>query len=322
MEQLVTLFTPVYNHEKYLDDYFKSIINQTYENIELVIIDDCSTDKSNHVIEKWLDQLESRFVRVVYISRDINKGLIFNCNQGIELSRGKYLHLFASDDLMDPNNIKYKVEYLEKNEQIAFVYSDGFIVNEHFTYKDCSNTSKSKFSDVQTLHEGMIFQKLIDYGCFIPGPTPLVRRDVLLETEGYSTDYMFEDYQMWLKISKKYEVGVIQKPLIYYRLLGNSLSRSVDSFRKMIKDHEKLLYDIQSQDGDIDISKGLQKVYKDAAIGFFKYDFKEDFLYYYRMIINKNLHLKLRFSIIHVPIFYKIFKWFWIRFKAYKNSVK
>ena len=79
-EPLVTILTPVYNHEKYLDEYFESIISQTYKNIELVLIDDASPDSSKIVIDKWLPKLKKRFVRLIYIPRTENKGLIYNCN--------------------------------------------------------------------------------------------------------------------------------------------------------------------------------------------------------------------------------------------------
>jgi len=89
-EPLVTISTPCYNHEKYLPDYFESIISQTYENIELIIIDNASQDNSQKIIENYLPKLK-KFARVVYIPRNKNAGLVKNCNEGLDLARGKYI---------------------------------------------------------------------------------------------------------------------------------------------------------------------------------------------------------------------------------------
>ena len=126
-DPLVTLCTPIYNHEQYLEDYFKSIINQTYQNIQLILIDDCSTDNSTKVVEKWLARLEARFNHFVYIPRKENMGLIYNCNDGLSLAEGKYICMFASDDVMLPKNIEGKVNFLENNPEYAMVYSNTYI---------------------------------------------------------------------------------------------------------------------------------------------------------------------------------------------------
>ncbi|MGG3937829.1 glycosyltransferase [Geobacillus stearothermophilus] len=317
-EPLVTIFTAVYNHEKYLEDYFKSIISQTYNNIELVIIDDCSTDNSVIIIEKWMDKLKSRFNRVVFISRNVNKGLVYNCNEAIQIAKGDYICLFASDDIMAPHNIEYKVEYLEKNKNIALVYSDGFFIDENATYGNLDKHIISKFSKKQKLYEGEVFQKLIDFGCFIPAPTVLLRREIVLKLGGYSSEYMFEDYQMWLKIAKEYKVGLVNKPLVYYRLSTNSLSRSVDNFKKMINDHERLLNDIKAEDNTVDISIGLQKLYKDNAKSFFNYNLKQEFLYYYNKIKEKDLSLKLMYIIINFSYIYRGIKKGWSIYKKFR----
>lgn len=317
-EPLVTICTPVYNHEKYLHDYFKSIMHQSYQNIELIIIDDCSDDNSVKIIEEWMEALEKRFSRVSFIARKTNKGLIYNCNEGLQIASGKYFCLFASDDIMHQDNIKNKVEYLKKYKDVALVYSDGFLIDENSSYEDLENHLVAKFSQNQNLYEGEVFQKLIDFGNFIPAPAVLVRREILLKLGGYSSDYMFEDYQMWLKIAKEHKFGLIHKPLVYYRLSANSLSRSVDSFKKMINDHERLLNDIQAEDNTIDISIGLQKLYKDNAKSFFNYNLKQDFLYYYNKIEKKDLSLKLMYIIIKFPYIYRGIKKGWRIYKKFR----
>ncbi|WP_270340480.1 glycosyltransferase family 2 protein [Bacillus mobilis] len=305
MKPLVTIFTAIYNHEKYLEDYFTSIINQTYENIELILIDDCSIDDSRKIVKENLTKLKKRFSKVTYIEREINKGFINNCNTSVKLSEGKYMCIFASDDIMHPKNIELKVACLEKNKDYAMVYSDGFKISEEVSYISKDDGEFERFSDRQILYEGDIFQKLIDEGCFIPAPSALIRKEIIKELGGYSKEYMFEDYYMWLKISRKYNVGRIKEPLIYYRISSNSLSRSIDGFRRLISDQEKLFYNIKTNDKHIDVSKGLEKLYTDAAYASFVYNLKDDYNKYYKKVDNKNFNLIMRKLIINIPLLYR-----------------
>ena len=85
---------------------------------------------------------------------------------------------------------------------------------------------------------------------------------------GYDNQYVFEDYSMWIKIAHKYKIGYINEPLVFYRLSPNSLSRSVEGYEKLIKSHEKLLYNVQKEYG-VNIEIGLEKLYLSATISFF-----------------------------------------------------
>lgn len=258
---LVTLCTPIYNHEQYLEDYFKSIINQTYQNIQLILIDDCSTDNSTKVVEKWLARLEARFNHFVYIPRTENMGLIYNCNDGLSLAEGKYICMFASDDFMLPLNIEGKVNFLENNPEYAMVYSDAYFGLE-------PSEENNKYSDQNKHFYGDIFNELINYGDFIPTLSVVSKKEVIEEMGGYDNKYMFEDYSMWIKIAHKYKIGYINQPLVFYRLSPNSLSRSVEGYKKLIKSHEELLYNVQKDYG-VDIEKGLEKLYLSATLSFF-----------------------------------------------------
>ncbi|MGH0508190.1 glycosyltransferase family 2 protein [Bacillus paranthracis] len=308
MKPLVTIFTAIYNHEKYLVDYFRSIMGQTYENIELVLIDDCSVDGSRKIVKENLNKLRERFSKVVYIEQETNRGFVNNCNTGVELAEGKYICIFASDDIMHPNNIESKVMFLEENKECAMVYGDGFKIDESFSYNNRDDKGLERFSDNQILYEGKIFQKLIDQGCFIPAPSALLKKEVIKELGYYSQEYMFEDYYMWLKISKLYNVGLVKESLIYYRLSSNSLSRSIDGFRKLVKDQEKLFCNMKAHDKNLDVSKGLQRLYIDAAYASFNYNLKDDYNKYYKKINDKKFNLKIRKLIINTPFLYRFMK--------------
>ena len=274
---LVTILTSIYNHEKYLDDYFESIVNQTYENIQLILIDDCSTDHSTKVVDKWMERLEARFNNLIYIPRTENMGLIYNCNHGLSLAEGKYICLFASDDAMLAKNIEEKVKFLESDLDFGMVYSDGYFIKEsdHLINHNGEGSFK-RFSDRKKLYKNQIFIQLIEKGNFIQAPSVLVRKEKLLEFGGYSQEYMFEDYYMWLQIAKKYKVGCIMEPLVYYRQTTNSLSRKPESYTKMIRDHEKLLLRFEEKYKH-HIKIGLDNLYYRACKFYFKNNMKRTF---------------------------------------------
>ena len=96
----------------------------------MILIDDCSTDHSTKVVEKWMGRLLARFNNFVYIPRQENMGVIYNCNHGLSLAEGKYICLFASDDAMLAKNIEEKVKFLESDLDFGMVYSDGYFIKE------------------------------------------------------------------------------------------------------------------------------------------------------------------------------------------------
>lgn len=215
---LVSIITPCYNHEKYLEEYFKSIINQKYKNIELILIDDASNDKSKEIIKNWDIRLKNRFCNYIYIDQKENKGVITNCNLGIKLAKGKYICLFASDDIMLSNNISEKIDFLEANDDYGFVYSNTKIIK--------NNEVQKKLMLKNNMPKDYILNDLLLKGNFIPALTVVIRKEALNVVGGYEEKYIAEDYQMWLKLSEKYKVGYIKKSLTIYRMHIYSLCNS------------------------------------------------------------------------------------------------
>jgi len=249
-EPLVTISTPCYNHKKYLADYFESIISQTYKNIELIIIDDASKDNSQKIIENYLPKLKERFLRVEYIPRKKNVGLVRNCNEGLDLARGKYIIGFASDDIMLPTRVEENVKFLEEHKDYGMVYSDAYIFNDDIDIKKINFDNLKFFSKQQKIYSGNVMNQIL-VSNFIIAPTACIRKNVFDKVGKYNENYCFEDYDMWLKIAEHYKIGYINKKLSLYRENDNSLSHGKERITKffytckMIKDeHIKTgLYD-------------------------------------------------------------------------------
>jgi len=118
-EPLVSIIMPVYNGEKYIKEAIDSVINQTYKNWELIIVNDGSKDNTEKIIKSYYDK------RIKYFCQE-NRGVSAARNKALELAKGKYVTFLDSDDYLPPNSIKARVEYLEKNPDIDIV--DGVVV--------------------------------------------------------------------------------------------------------------------------------------------------------------------------------------------------
>lgn len=303
---LVSIVTPCYNHQNYLNDYFESICSQTYTNVELILFDDASTDKSQDIINEWIPKLKERFVKFTYIPRIKNVGVIRNCNDSLELIQGKYVCFFASDDIMLPEKIEENVSYLEKNKKCGMVYSNIF------TLKGMKVSKKPVYSKIMPM--GDIFLKLLEKPNFIYAVSVCLRTSALMESGGYDEKQSAEDYQMWLKISEKNEVGYLNKPLAIYRLSENSLCNGSEYKINMMDQviDLKMSYSGSPKVTEAIMNQVMRKTYKNYAIKSFFYNERVKFEHYrYRyafLSINnrKSVKLELLSQVAKVPILHKI----------------
>jgi len=132
-DPLVTIVTSCLNGEEHgmLHEYFKGILCQTYENIQLIFVNDGSTDNTESIYFDYEPELEEKFKESKYIKFGENKGYITAINTAMEYAEGKYISPFDSDDIMLPHKIQSHVDFLEKNDEYAMVYSDGYVVKKN-----------------------------------------------------------------------------------------------------------------------------------------------------------------------------------------------
>lgn len=127
---IVSIITPIYNCEQFLQETIQSVLNQTYTNWELILIDDCSTDNSLSIAETAA-QRDSR-IRVIKL--DQNSGPAVARNIGIKKAKGKYIAFLDSDDMWFPNKLEKQLSFMEKN-QIPFTYTGYEKINEDGSFK-------------------------------------------------------------------------------------------------------------------------------------------------------------------------------------------
>ncbi len=205
----------VYNSEKYLEEAIDSILNQTYSNIEFIIINDGSTDKSLKIIQEYM--LKDK--RIVLISRE-NKGLPYSLNEGIEIAKGDYIARMDADDISLPTRFEEQVTFMKKNLDIGICGTWAEIFGE--TINNRLLRHPKNHDELKT--------RLLFSVCFAH-PTVMIRKNVLeLNNLKYNISYMnAQDYELWNKLSQVTKMENIQKVLLKYRISTNSITSITDS---------------------------------------------------------------------------------------------
>jgi len=214
-EKLVTICTPCYNHAKYLDDYFKSIINQTYKKIELVIIDDCSKDDSARIIQEYIPQLKLRFERVVFIINEKNLGITKNCNKMLKESNGYFVKPMASDDILLDNGIEMLVDFMEKNEKALLGIGNVCKVLNSYRYGDVYQEEKMLNTEYLSSLDD-IFNRLL-LGNFIVAVGLIYRREIFSKYGYYDPNMMYEDWDYLLTVTKHEKLYFCDEVVCLYR---------------------------------------------------------------------------------------------------------
>lgn len=212
-QPLVSVVIPCYNHEDFVQDSIQSVIDQTYDNIELIIIDDGSKDNSVIKIQEMIELCEKRFNRFEFRSR-ANIGLSATFNEGLEWCNGEYFTANASDDILLPKKIELQVEFLEKSKGVVAVFG-GFILIDSTGKELSKNRGTNSFYS---------FKDIILLDSKLSTPTQMVRTASIKEVGGYNPDTEIEDWYMWLKLSLIGNLYAMEEIVSLYRVHDNNTS--------------------------------------------------------------------------------------------------
>lgn len=212
---LVSVVIPCYNHDKFVQESIQSVIDQTYHNIELIIIDDGSEDKSVQAVQEMVENCEERFVNFEFRHRP-NKGVSATLNEAIEWCTGKYVALLASDDIVLAHKTQVQVDFLEANEDITAVCGGVQIIDEN------RNVTEIRLKPERTYD----FKSIIMHKFELPTATQMIRLDALLEVGGFNPDIVLEDWYMWLKLSQIGKIHYLHQILASYRKHDSNFSNN------------------------------------------------------------------------------------------------
>ncbi|MEO6707250.1 MAG: glycosyltransferase [Ginsengibacter sp.] len=221
---LVTVGIPNYNYARFIKEALDSAAAQTYPNIELILVDDCSTDNSVMVIENWIKNYEGSF-KILFIQNPKNMGLSKSCNVILKNANGKYFQLLDSDDVIYPFKISKQVEILESSPNAALVYSNVSVVNEEGEITNPDYCDRIHY-DKNNMPEGRVKDQLLEFN-FITVHSALVHTARAKEVGGFDETLALQDYYMWLQLSEKYEIRFLNECTAFYRIHSSSMSNNV-----------------------------------------------------------------------------------------------
>lgn len=216
MSELVSIITPSFNTEIFIEETIRSVLNQTHENWEMIIVDDFSSDKSVDIINSYKDNRIKLFVN------DTNKGAAYSRNYAINQAKGKWIAFLDSDDLWHPLKLEEQVKFMKKN-------------NYHFTYTNYFEIDEKSVPNGKQVTGPTILTKQSQYNfCYQGCLTVMYNREVigLIQIKDLSKN---NDYALWLKIIKKSNCYLLDNTLASYRKREGSISNH--SYFKLIKYH-------------------------------------------------------------------------------------
>ena len=223
----MSIIMPSYNTANYIGESINSVINQTYKNWELIIVDDCSTDNTDEIVKKFLNDK-----RIKYFRNNKNSGAAMSRNKALREAKGKWIAFLDSDDL-------WKKEKLEK--QIKFMKENNYSFSYTY-YEEVDEAGKRLDIEIQGP------KKITKYGMYNycwPGCLTVmydISKVGLIQIKDIQKN---NDYAMWLKIIKKTDCYLYPCCLAFYRKRSGSISRQ--NYIKLIKWHYKLFKEVDDQ---------------------------------------------------------------------------
>jgi len=220
---LVSVICLCYNHKDYIKKTLNTVINQTYNNIELIIIDDCSPDESDKEIKDWINN--NKYKKVIFNSKNI--GVTKSFNKAYAYAKGEYIIDLAADDELLPDSIENHLKNFEKNSfKPGVSYGNCEFIDEkdnHMNYHYAIN-EKGRCIDKQS--SGNVYAKVLK-SYFIASPTMMSHMDVFKKLNGYDEELYFEDFDFEVRASRYFPFYFCDQIVVRKRELPNSMSKSL-----------------------------------------------------------------------------------------------
>ncbi|WP_338877032.1 glycosyltransferase [Spirosoma sp. SC4-14] len=219
----VSVICTCYNHEAYVEQALQSVVDQNYPNVELIVIDNGSSDRSAERIAAFVELHPG----IRFIKNPINLGLNRAFNQGLSLAEGRYVIDLSADDVLLPSRISQQTALFEELAgPYAVVFSNAAYIDEagkttaiHYAV-DANGRARTE------VPSGNVFKHILE-SYFICTPTMMMRRDVLNELGGYDESLAYEDFDFWVRSSRRYHYAYLDEVLTLKRRLSSSLSTQV-----------------------------------------------------------------------------------------------
>lgn len=261
---LVSIVTPCYNGEKYLSRFLESILNQTYSEIELILINDGSNDETERIVQGYRQSFFAKGIRFLYEYQK-NQGQAAALNRGLKLFTGEYITWLDSDDEIMPDFIKTKIDFLEKHSEYVYCYGKAIAVDEDKPDKIVDVFEKRKKNGRYAFFEDILMVKDVFFSGYLVKTAAFEK--VILNREIY-TGAGGQNAQILLPLGWYYgEPGYVDKSVYKYFVRTESHSHSQNSSEKIIQqlyNYEQILLHTLERISDKDVLK-----YNDIVKGYY-----------------------------------------------------
>lgn len=209
-QPLVSVIMPAYNAESYIEESILSLIHQTYQNWELIIVNDGSTDQTVEIARSFLKKDN----RLRLINNETNEGLIVTRNKGLESAKGKYIANLDSDDIALPNRLKKQVAFLEKHQEYVLLGAGCIHIDKE----------GKKLAEVERNIPNTHLKSLLLFSNYFINSTVMFRTEEVKKVTYQKGFAPAEDYELFSQIGKYGEIGNLPEPLVKYRIHDHNIS--------------------------------------------------------------------------------------------------
>lgn len=257
-EELVSIIMPSYNTGKFIKESINSVINQTYTNWELIIVDDCSKDNTDEIVNSINDN------RIIYLKNEKNSGAAISRNKALKEAKGRWIAFLDSDDIWKKDKLEKQIKFMKENDY-CFSYTNYIEIDEN------SNPNGIKITGPKKITKTGMFNY-----CW-PGCLTVMYDSNKIGLIQVADIKKNNDYAMWLKVCKKANCYLLNEELAMYRKRSGSISNH--SYLELIKWHYKLYREAERQNTLI----SLYNTWRNLVFGIYKKK-----MYCIKNIINKN----------------------------------
>ncbi|OJV38892.1 MAG: hypothetical protein BGO29_10790 [Bacteroidales bacterium 36-12] len=228
MTPLITIGIPFYNAEKFLSQAILSVLNQTYQDWELILLDDGSSDTSLSIARKFTD------TRIKVISDGKNRGLVYRLNQLSRMAQGCYYARMDADDIMHPKRLEQQINFLESTKNVDVVGSGYYSIDEN-------NNIAGKYIANKNLDN---IQSLLKNGGFVH-PSIMGRTDWFIQNPYNSDMERMEDFELWLRTIEKSSFYNINDALLFYR------TEETSTYKKYVRTNINIIKLLKNKQANI-----------------------------------------------------------------------
>ena len=235
----VSVFISSYNHARYLPQTIESVLSQSFQDFELLIVDDGSTDNSHEVLSGYQQRYPDK-IHYFWHEGHANRGIPYSCNVALARAAGAYLAWLGSDDFWLPEKLAKQVQFLINHPEVGMVHSPALTVDSSGSLYPVLLPARATVIPTYAWQQLAIANPIC-------ASTAMVTHAALDDVGGFNEHLVFCDWELWIRIAGKYPIGFIAEPLAAYRVHGQNISISPQRAAAVLQHNMAVIESVCSQ---------------------------------------------------------------------------